>query len=97
MIKLTCSVCNYSYSVSENELLTNPQYHQACFLCGGKIFIENLNEVVNEDLYKRAENYLNKWFNELGIEGTLEMLERNKHQATYRIYEEILKRKGLIK
>lgn len=97
MIKLTCTICNYSYSVSEGELLDNPELHQVCLLCGAKLFIENLEEIVKEDIYKRAENYLNKWFAENGIEGTLEILERNKTQPTYKIYVEILRKRGLIK
>jgi len=59
--------------------------------------MDNFEEIIKFDIYKRAEEYLNKWFNELGIEYTLEMLERNKTQATYRIYKELLQKRGLIK
>jgi len=99
MIKLTCisEVCGYSYSVSETEFRENGLYYVRCLVCGSKNKVSNLEEIVEQDIYKKAEEYINKWFAELGIEGTLEMIERNKEQATYRIYVELLRKRGLIK
>jgi len=59
--------------------------------------MDNFEEIIKFDIYKRAEEYLNKWFNELGIEATIEILERNKDQACYRIYKELLQERGLMK
>lgn len=96
MIKLICIKCGYSYSVSENEYLLNIQYHTHCFLCQGEL-VTPLEEIVKTDIYAKAEAYLHKWFSQYGIEKTLEILARNKEQPNYRIYEELLKKKGLIK
>ena len=98
MIKLKCinTQCNYCYEVTEAELENNYQYHKTCLICGSQLQVINTKEIVNKDIYTRAEEYLNKWLNELGIEGTMEMLERNKNQSTYRIYAELLKKRGII-
>lgn len=96
MIKLKCSNdnCNYCYQVTQKELEDNPQYYKVCLICGSRMKIDNYKEIIKFDLYKKAEEYLNKWFTEFGIEGTLELIERNKNQACYRIYKEILEKKG---
>jgi hypothetical protein len=96
MIKLQCQnpKCKYKYEVTEAEILNDGELHKYCFLCGGEVIILNLDEIVEMDIYKKADNYLNRWFGELGIEGTIEMLERNKNNACYRIYAEILLKKG---
>jgi hypothetical protein len=89
-------VCAYSYRVSENELKENPNIHSHCFLCGSQIKVakESLEEIVMLDLYKRAEEYINRWMQELGAEGCIELVERNKNLAVYRIYKDILERRG---
>jgi D-alanine-D-alanine ligase-like ATP-grasp enzyme len=94
MIKLKCKKCLYQYEITEAELIDNGELHTHCLLCGGENEVLNLGEIVEKDFYQRAENYLNKWFKEIGIEATLEMIERNKNQACYRIYKEILEKRG---
>ena len=99
MIKLKCinENCAYCYEVSENELKEYGEYHKKCLLCGHQLEVANLDEIVKLDIEKRAEEYINLWFRELGIEYTLELVERHKDEAVGRIYVDILKRKGLMK
>ena len=99
MIKLKClnPDCNYIYQVSPVELEDNPQYHKSCIICGSKIKVDNVEEVVKKDLYDRASELLNSWIRTLGIEGALELCERHKDEATGRIYMELLRKKGIIK
>jgi hypothetical protein len=99
MIKLICknTECAYSYEVSEKELEEYGQYHQKCLICGSKLEVEkqSLQELVKQDLYERASAYLYEWGRRLGLEGMLEMIERNKNQACYRIYKDILEKRGI--
>lgn len=99
MIKLICvnDVCKYSYEVSEKELTEYPEYHKKCLICGNQLKVteESLNEVVKKDLYTQAEDYINKWSAEMGLEGCMELIERHKDQSCYRIYKEILEKRGL--
>lgn len=41
-----------------------------------------------------AEEHLNKWVNEIGWDNTLDLIKRNKDQACYRIYKELLEKRG---
>ena len=99
MIKLKClnPDCNYIYQVSPAELEDNPQYHKSCIICGSKIKVDNVEEIVKFDLEKRAEEYLNIWINTLGLEGALELVEKHKDEAIGRIYIELLRKRGLVK
>lgn len=97
MVKLKCcnKKCNFTYSVSEKEFEEYGRtYHSNCMLCGSKLEIVNLEEIVKKDLYQRAEEYINKWISELGLEGCIELVERNYNQACFRIYKEILEKRG---
>lgn len=91
MINLKCSNCNFVYLVSEKDIT---DYGNFCIICGNKLQVDNLDEVVKKDIYQRAEEYINTWVKELGLEGCIELLERNKNQACYRIYKEILEKRG---
>jgi len=96
MIRLKClnEVCEYEFEVSEKEFVENIKYYERCFVCGSQLKVTNLEEIIEWDLYKRAEAYINKWVAEIGWDNVLDMLARNKNQATYRIYKEILNKKG---
>lgn len=98
MIKLVCqnTECKYSYRVSENELLEYSQYHKKCLICGSllKVSDECVKEIVVKNLYQKAEANINKWFKELGGDNTLDLIARNKDNSCYRIYKEILEKKG---
>ena len=94
MVKLKCKHCKYEYAITEAEIIEDGILHKYCFLCGGEIEVLNLNEIMEKDLYKRAEEYITKWTAEFGLEGCIELVERNKNQACYRIYKEILEKRG---
>jgi len=98
-ITLKCSnkECSYGYKVSEKELEEYGEtYHSKCLICGSKLEIVqgSINDLVKFELFKRAEEHLYKWFNQLGLEGTLELVERHSNQACYRIYKELLEKRG---
>jgi len=98
MIHLKCinNDCGYSYQVSENELKEYGQYHKNCLICGSQLKItqESLDEVVKLDIEQRVKNNVNEWFAELGIEGTIELIERNKGLAVYRLYKAEIEKRG---
>jgi hypothetical protein len=99
MIKLKClnPDCNYVYQVTPAELEDNPQYHDKCLICGSRLKVDNVEEIVEKGLYERANEYLNEWIKTLGLEGALELVERHKEEAIGRIYMELLKKRGIIK
>lgn len=96
IIKLKCpnNICQYCYELTEEELLDNPQYHRTCPICQSKLAVVNLDEIVEQDLYQQAENYLKQWVQEIGWDNTLDLIQRNRNQACYKIYKEILLKKG---
>lgn len=98
MIKLRCCNpdCKFVYSVSEKEYQEYGKvYHSQCMICGAKLEVDKLMEMVKFEIYKRAEEYLNKWIAKLGLEGCMELLERHRNQACYRIYKELMEKRGL--
>lgn len=97
MIRLKCSnpSCAYCYSVSPKELEEYGKiYHNICMMCGSKLDVVNLEEIIKLDIYKRAEEYINIWVLEMGWDRTLDLISRNKNQVCYRIYKEILEKRG---
>ena len=97
LIELKCinENCSFFYSVSEKEFLEYGKiYHSNCMICGSKLEVDNLKEIVEKDLYQRAEDYINKWVVEIGWDRTLDLIQRNKEQSCYRIYKEILEKRG---
>lgn len=97
MIKLKCSniSCNYIYEVTQKELEDNPQYHRACLICGSKLQVDNLEEIVRLDVEQRVKDYVDLWFRTLGADYTLEMIERHRDLAVYRLYKDEIERRGL--
>jgi hypothetical protein len=94
-IKLECRHCGEVIEVEEINLIQEPELYRNCSLCSYKLEVKNLDEIVKFDIYKKAEAYLNKWVTEMGLEGCIELVERHKDQSCYRIYKEILEKRGL--
>jgi len=99
MIKLKCINvdCAYSYEVSEKELEEYGEtYHSKCLICGSKLEVAqgSITELVKFELFKRAEGHLNNWLLQIGWDNTLDLIQRHKNQACYRIYREILEKRG---
>jgi len=96
MIKLRCSnpKCQYKYKITPDELKDNGELHTHCLFCGFKIEVTNLSEVIDRDLNIQIKQYIDKWIKSEGIEGCIELVERNKNQACYRLYKEELEKRG---
>jgi hypothetical protein len=98
MIRLICvnDDCKYSYDVSEKELTEYSGYHKKCLICGSQLKVtqESLNEIVGKDLYTQANELLDKWVKEIGWDNTIDLIKRHKEQPCYRIYKDILKKRG---
>jgi hypothetical protein len=92
IIKFYCKKGHYS-EIEEAKLIAEPQSHRYCY-CGEKLSISNLEDIVEKDIYIRAEEYINKWLKEIGGDETLSLVQRNKNQSCYRIYKEILEKRG---
>jgi hypothetical protein len=99
MIKLKCQNCDcqYCYEITEKELLDNEHCHRKCLICGSKLIIANLSELVAQDLDYQAENYLNQWIKEMGMEGAVELIERSPRNGVRDMYMRKLKERGLIR
>jgi hypothetical protein len=100
MIRLICAneVCKYSYEVSEKELENNPQYHEKCLICHSKLEVakESIQDLIKKGIEERVKDYVDYWLAELGGDETLSLVQRNKHQACYRLYVEELRKRGFI-
>jgi len=97
MIQLKCtnSTCGFSYSVSDKEFLEyGKHYHNKCMICGSKLEISNIKEIIAKSIYDKAKQNIQDWFQKIGIESTIELVERYKNNCCYRIYKEILEQKG---
>lgn len=95
MIKLKCQHCKYEYSITEEELRDNGELHKYCFICGGVVDIINLEEITRKDIDTEIKENVDLWFRTLGIEYTIEMCERHKDLAVYRLYKEEIEKRGL--
>jgi predicted RNA-binding protein Jag len=92
-IKLTCKHCDYTIERKQEDL----EYSKYCSKCGQQLKVENLDDIVSQDIQTQVRQHLHEWFNTMGIEGTIEMIERNKEQGSAKFYIELLKEKRLIK
>ena len=55
MIHLLCTHCKYEYDITPDELKEDGELHSYCFICGGKIEVENLEEIIAKDLENLKE------------------------------------------
>jgi hypothetical protein len=94
MIRLKCQHCKYEYSISEEELRDNGELYKYCFVCGGIVDIINLEEIIRKDIDTEVKDNVDIWFLKLGIEYTLEMIERHKNLAVYRLYKTEIEKRG---
>lgn len=97
IIQFRCTQCENTFDKEEFEILEQGQSFRFCDICGGKISIINLNEILKDDLDKRVKINLNRYMSQLGIEGCIEMVQRNQNLPCTRLYINILKEKGLWK
>ena len=97
MICLKCinEKCGYSYSVTVAELKNNGRYHSHCKICGEKIKVANIDEIVSQDIKAKVENYISKCFKLYGLEYTMEIVEHLQKGTVKELYKKELKRRGL--
>jgi len=94
IIKFYCDKHCADFKKDELELIYQQQVFKFCPFCGQKLKIANLDEIVKDDLEKRTKNNINKWFSEIGVDNTLDLIQRNKNNACARLYFEELKKRG---
>lgn len=99
MIKLKCcnDICDYCYEVTEGELLENSSYHKSCMICGSKMIVDNVEEIIAQGVEEQAEENLQQYLNEYGIEGAIELIERSPKNGARDLYMKKLRERGLIK
>jgi len=94
IIKFYCDKHCADFTKDELELIYQGQSFKYCAFCGGKLHIENLIEVVKQDIDTRVGVNIDKWFREIGVDNTIDLIKRNKGQACARLYFDELKRRG---
>jgi len=99
MIKLKCinEFCDYCFEVSEKEYRDNKHLYQICIICGSKLEVtkESLKEMVKKTLEQEIKERVDKYIAELGIEGTWELLERNKNYPMTKLFFDELRKRGI--
>ena len=95
-IKFYCDKHCLDFKKTEEELQTERAITH-CPFCGDKLHILNLNDIVATDIEIKVKNNIDKWGKELGLEGCIELVERNSNYAISRLYHQELKRRGWIK
>lgn len=91
-IKFFCDNGHWFHK-TEQELRQEAHSCRFCW-CGEKLHIKNVEEVIIFDLEERVKNNIDKYFKELGIEGTIELIERNNNSYCYKLYKSELERRG---
>jgi hypothetical protein len=89
--------CGYIWTIEYDQLKENVGLN-FCPNCSAVGEPENLDSIIGYNIELQIEINLDRWFAENGIEGTLEMLERNKNSLTPKIqwlYSEALANRGL--
>ena len=94
LIKIRCTKCGFTFEVSEQEFVENDGLYHSCIVCYAKTEVINLEEIVHFDIERTVKNNVDKWFKSQGIEGTIEMIERNKDNAVGRLYIKELRQRG---
>jgi uncharacterized protein YuzB (UPF0349 family) len=94
LIKFSCKKHCADFTKDEMEIIYQRQSFTHCAFCGEKLYISNLVEIVKRDLEERTKNNIDKWFSEIGVDNTLDLIQRNKNQSCYRLYKEELERRG---
>jgi hypothetical protein len=94
IIKFYCDKHCADFTKDELELIYQKQSFNYCSFCGGKLHIQNLVEIVKQDIDTKVRANIDKWFKEVGVDNTIDLIKRNKEQACARLYFDELKRRG---
>lgn len=90
ILKLKC-INNHQVELEETELMDKENIF--CW-CGEPLRVENVKEIVNYDIEKRAENHLKKWVAEIGWDNVIDMIKNCKLPKVKEIYKRLLEKKG---
>jgi hypothetical protein len=94
IIKFSCNKHCADFTKDEMEIIYQGQSFNYCAFCGEKLQIQNLEEIVTLDIEIRVRNNIDKWFREIGVDNTIDLIKRNKGYACARLYLDELKRRG---
>jgi len=95
-IKFTCLRCGYTFEKNEQDVIDQHQSFRYCH-CGGKLSISNLEEIVSQDISIQIKNNTSKYLSENGIEGAIELIERITESEIKKLYQDELRKRGIIK
>jgi len=93
IIKFYCEKHCADFQKTEEEL-RNQKVITNCPFCGQKLRIQNLNEIITLDTEQTVKEYVDLWFLKMGIEYTIELIERHKDLAVYRLYKAEIEKRG---
>jgi uncharacterized protein YuzB (UPF0349 family) len=94
LIKFTCQNCNNTFEKDELEIIYQDQSFRFCGICGGKLSIQNLKEIMMEEIKERVKNNINKWFKEEGADNNLDLIKRNRNYPITQLYINELRERG---
>lgn len=87
-----CSDCPFTINVKKEVYKS---INNKCPKCGAILLPMKISSIKDLDIKERVVNSINKWFGELGIEGTLEMLEKQNSMPYIELFKEEINKKGL--
>ena len=93
-INFKCKKCGNEIHIPEEEIDNIDKNVIFCEFCGDKMEIINLEEIVKKDINTKIKGNINKWVNLIGWDNVIDLIQRNKEQACYRLYKEELERRG---
>lgn len=96
-IRFVCSSCNCDFIKTDKQLSEEKQSMRFCPYCGCKLRLQNLDEIVKGDILKKVDKNIEEYLNSLGIEGTIELIERNKSLPYIHYFQDNLRKRGIIK
>jgi len=95
IIKFYCDNGHW-FTKTDAELREEKQSQRFCNLCGKKLHIEqqSLENVITFDLEEQIKNNIDSSVAKIGWDNTLDIIQRNKNQACYRLYKIELEKRG---
>ncbi len=95
IIQFSCINHCLDFEKTSEELQTEKVITH-CPYCGEHLSVMNIDVVVAKDIRKQVENYVTECYKSMGLEGTLEAVERLQNKTVQQYYKNELKKRGLI-
>lgn len=96
LIYFKCNKCGVEFSKKEEEIITENLSYRFCS-CGGNLSIQNIEQIVKQDVDQWLDRDFFNALNCLGVEGTIEAIEHLQNQKVKELYQDKLRKKGLVK